>query len=137
VTLELPSTTTRLGRALHVGSALGALLLLAALRVPMCPVAIVTGYPCPGCGLTRATMALLHGDLHEAMHLHPLAPVVSPLVGGFLAYAVLAYVVVGRWPAVQGPAAARMAAAGIALWVVMFAVWIARFLGAFGGPVAV
>jgi hypothetical protein len=133
----IPSTKTRLGRALRVGATLGSLLVLVALRVPMCPVAIVTGHPCPGCGLTRATLALLHGDLHEAMHLHPLAPVVSPLIGGFLAYAALAYVVVGRWPAVRGPGATRMAVAGIALWVVMFAVWIARFLGAFGGPVAV
>jgi hypothetical protein len=137
VTLEPPSTTTRLGRALRVASALGALALLVVLRVPMCPIAIVTGHPCPGCGLTRATLALLHSDFHEAMRLHPLSPVVSPLIAGFLAYAALSYVIVGRWPGVRGPAAARVAAAGIALWALLFAVWLARFLGAFGGPVAV
>jgi hypothetical protein len=103
----------------------------------MCPIAIVTGHPCPGCGLSRATFALLHGDLHEAMRLHPLAPLVSPLFGGFLAYGALAYVVVGRWPGTRGRAAARVAAAGIALWALLLAVWVARFLGAFGGPVAV
>jgi hypothetical protein len=131
------SATTRCGRALRVGAAFGVLLLLVTMRVPMCPIAIVTGHPCPGCGLTRATMALLDGDLQEAMRLHPLAPLVSPLVAGVVAWGAIAYVVVGRWPAMRGRAAARMAAAGIALWVVLFAVWIARFLGAFGGPVAV
>jgi hypothetical protein len=99
--------------------------------------AALTGHPCPGCGLTRATVALLRGHWAEAVHLHPLAPLVSPLLGGFLVYATVRYVREGRWPATGGKAAGRMAAAGIALWVLLTVVWLARFLGAFGGPVAV
>jgi hypothetical protein len=43
------------------------------------------------------------------------------------------YVREGRWPALGG----RMAAAGTALWALLVGVWIARFFGAFGGPVPV
>lgn len=34
----------------------------------------LTGLPCPGCGMTRAVSALLHGDWHTAMLYHPLSP---------------------------------------------------------------
>lgn len=32
----------------------------------VCPVCYVTGIPCPGCGITRAFLALLRGDMAEA-----------------------------------------------------------------------
>ncbi len=99
--------------------------------------AAITRRPCPGCGLTRATLALLHGHLDEAMRFHPLAPVLVPLVAGFFAYGAIAYVRLGRWPATSGKAAGRMAGAVIVLWVLLLGVWIARFFGAFGGPVGV
>jgi hypothetical protein len=103
----------------------------------LCPMAAVTGHPCPGCGLTRATLALLGGHVSEAVALHPLSPLVSPLLVGFLAYGGVVYVRRGRWPATEGRAGTRVAGAGVALWVLLLAVWIARFYGAFGGPVAV
>jgi hypothetical protein len=99
--------------------------------------AALTHHPCPGCGLTRATVALLGGHLGEAVRLHPLAPLISPVLGGFLAYGVVCYVREGRWPATEGKAAGRMAAAGLVLWVLLMVVWLVRFHGAFGGPVAV
>ncbi|MBV8529161.1 MAG: DUF2752 domain-containing protein [Candidatus Dormibacteraeota bacterium] len=37
-------------------------------RLPMCPVKLVTGLDCPGCGGLRLTHDLLHGDLRAAMH---------------------------------------------------------------------
>jgi hypothetical protein len=40
-----------------------------------CPFLHVTGIPCPGCGLTRATYFLLHGDFRTAMRFHAFAPV--------------------------------------------------------------
>ncbi len=116
---------------------MGVFALLVRMGAPVCPMAALTGRPCPGCGLTRATLALLHGHLVEGLRFHPLAPLVSPLIGGFLLYGVVQYVRVGQWPATGGKAAVRVAAAGIALWVLLMVVWVARFYGAFGGPVAV
>jgi hypothetical protein len=39
-----------------------------------CPFKVLTGLPCPGCGLTRSSVALLHGDLSTAVYFHPLGP---------------------------------------------------------------
>ncbi|WP_395752875.1 DUF2752 domain-containing protein [Prosthecobacter sp.] len=42
-----------------------------------CTFAEATGLPCPGCGLTRATSALFHGEWRASWQFHPFA-------GGFL-----------------------------------------------------
>ncbi len=34
---------------------------------PQCPVKLLTGYSCPGCGVQRAFHALLHGNLGQAL----------------------------------------------------------------------
>jgi hypothetical protein len=39
-----------------------------------CPILHVFGIPCPGCGLTRASLFLFHGDWHQAMVFHAFAP---------------------------------------------------------------
>jgi hypothetical protein len=65
---------------------------IVALRLPFCPMASVLGVPCPGCGLTRATLALAHGDLKHALELHPLVLVLAPLFIGALASAAIGYV---------------------------------------------
>ena len=36
----------------------------------------VTGLPCPGCGLTRSFVSLGHGHLRDALHWHPLGPII-------------------------------------------------------------
>jgi hypothetical protein len=38
-----------------------------------CLFAEITGLPCPGCGLTRATSSLLHGDWRASWQYHPFA----------------------------------------------------------------
>lgn len=37
-----------------------------------CPVVIITGFPCPACGLTRAFTFFLTGQFQRAFHMHPL-----------------------------------------------------------------
>jgi hypothetical protein len=36
----------------------------------ICPLRALTGFPCPGCGLTRAFLALGHGDIGAAVAFH-------------------------------------------------------------------
>lgn len=108
-----------------------------AFDVPLCPFAILTRHPCPGCGLTRGTLALLHGHLGEALRFHPLVPVVTPLVALVLAWNAVSYVRHGRWSAAEGVQGRWITTAAAMLGVLMVAVWVARFLGALGGPVPV
>ncbi|MFZ5890072.1 MAG: DUF2752 domain-containing protein [Myxococcota bacterium] len=107
---------------------------------PLCPTAALFGVPCPGCGLTRATLALLRGDVHAALHLHPLVFVLTPLFVALLASALWSYVrgpnASERAPRVRwsSPWISRIAWLLLALTL---GVWVARFFGAFGGPVPV
>lgn len=38
----------------------------------LCVFRLVTGFPCPGCGMTRALVSLLRGDIPAALGFHPL-----------------------------------------------------------------
>ena len=51
-------------------------ILLTLFRFPgwPCPVFHALGIPCPGCGMTRATLFLLHGQWREALTMHAFAP---------------------------------------------------------------
>src|SRR5262249_17264722 len=42
---------------------------------PVCPLYSMTGFACPGCGLTRGFHALFHADLATALHFNVLIPV--------------------------------------------------------------
>ena len=108
---------------------------------PVCPTALFLGIPCPGCGLTRATLALLCGDLGTALHFHPLVFVLAPLFTAALATALLDYV---RGGASTAPARVTewfskrtRYGAALVLFVALVGVWGARFAGYFGGPVPV
>ena len=124
--------TTAAGRAARVGLftlAVGGLLLSGA---PLCPVAYLSGYPCPGCGLTRAGLCLLRGDVRAAVALSPLSVLVVPFVIAMLARTFALYLrgrsqLPPRW----------LTRSAIVLWVALLVVWILRFTGLFGGPVAV
>ncbi len=42
--------------------------------LPPCPLLKITGFACPGCGLTRGFHALFHGDLFTALDFNALVP---------------------------------------------------------------
>lgn len=42
------------------------------LKIPNCPVKLLTGYPCPGCGMTRAGFSILKLDFKSAFEYNPL-----------------------------------------------------------------
>lgn len=51
-------------------------------KLPPCYVHLLTGFYCPGCGGTRAILALLGGHPLRSFLLHPLVPYTA-LVGGW------------------------------------------------------
>src|SRR6185436_20099675 len=108
---------------------------------PVCPTALFLGIPCPGCGLTRATLALLRGDFGNALRLHPLVFVLSPLFAFALGSALVDYVRggPGRVPERLTTWFSERTRYGAAwgLFVIALGVWGARFAGYFGGPVPV
>jgi hypothetical protein len=134
---KLLSKSRPTGRAIRLALIAAVLGAAVVLGVPLCPFAIVTRVPCPGCGLTRATLALLHGHLHEAMRFHPLAVVVSPVILGAFSYNAFSYVTQGRWTAAEASQGRWVTLFAIVVGTAMLGVWIARFFGAFGGPVPV
>ena len=48
-----------------------------------CPVVIVSGFPCPGCGITRATVCLLAGRWPQAWQLNPVIYAVAMTAAWF------------------------------------------------------
>jgi hypothetical protein len=81
MTLAAPPSapSSRYGRPL--GLLAGAVLLAPTLLRPgahgpvLCPLRRVTGVWCPTCGMTRAVAWMAHGNLHQSVRYHPLAPV--------------------------------------------------------------
>jgi hypothetical protein len=80
---------------------------------PGCPFRSTTGIDCPFCGMTRATVALGEGHWHDALALHPLAPIVLIGLG-----AVLAIIALGRADVlVHGRRPLLLLAAIAVLWI--------------------
>ena len=56
---------------------------------PVCAVRGITGWWCPGCGLTRAAHHLMHGDIGQAFGYNALVvPIVALLVLTWIAWLV-------------------------------------------------
>jgi hypothetical protein len=126
-----------LKRAALAGLVIGSIATLAALDFPVCLTAGVLGLPCPGCGLTRATLAALHGRFEEAFRLHPLFLPVAPIYAYFVGSLAYRYVLGSR--AKPPSRIADQVVTGMALTAIalLTGVWVARFFGAFGGPAPV
>lgn len=123
-------------RALAIAAfaALGALVLFDVLPW-RCPVAWALGVPCPTCGLTRAVRLAMHGDLGASMRTFPPAPLALAALAPTAAMELVTFVRTGAF----GPYRGRrlLHALILASAVVVFVVWLARFFGALGGPVAI
>jgi hypothetical protein len=118
--------------------------LLAAALVPvgwleaaplLCPFRLLTGLPCPGCGLTRSVVALAHADLTAAVHLHPLGPALVGLLGAvvlceaFRRWAPREWELWARVLSTRLGAPARLARGDAWLWIAggaLVAVWLLR-----------
>ena len=122
----------RAGLAL-CGAAIGIAMLFSPIK--LCLMALVLRIPCPGCGMTRATVALLHANVAQAFALHPLAPLVVPFAAGIVAAQTMSYVRTGAaFGTGRFPRWVELTVAALAILLV--AVWSARFVGYFGGPVS-
>lgn len=108
---------------------------------PLCPMASSFGVPCPGCGLTRATLALLHGDVHAALHFHPLVWLLTPLFVLFTGSGLVElFRAPEREPWRASPIRWRGRAFNLLAALVLtltLGVWVSRFVGYFGGPAPV
>jgi hypothetical protein len=49
-----------------------------------CPIRFVTGISCPGCGMTRAVLSVLHFNFKDAFYYHPLFFLAPVMYGLFL-----------------------------------------------------
>jgi hypothetical protein len=134
----VPPARARFARGLGVL----ALWVLAALPVMLgwqrCAFAVLLHRPCPGCGMTRAIRLLQAGDVPASLRMHPLA------VPVLIASALIAFSTVWTTLEVGTPLdfyRRRTGRAGLVLavvaYVAMVLLWGFRWLGFFGGPVAV
>ncbi len=55
----------------------------------LCQFRVIFGMPCPGCGMTRAFLSVLHGQWQQAFFYHPLWPLVILLAGLYFVSIVL------------------------------------------------
>ena len=89
-----------------------------------CPVKLVTGVPCPTCGITRATRLALQGDFAAATRMHPLVWLAVPVVALFVSAELVGFARTGTF------GASRRIPYGDALMLgtsaLLFTLWLAR-----------
>jgi hypothetical protein len=130
------AVSPKLKRLGYLAMIAGGVALLVLLEAPLCPFAALSHRPCPACGMTRATMALLSLDPARALSLHPLVLVAAPLFAVATFLGAKSFVTEGE-VRFSRSFARFFGPAFVVLMLAMIAIWIARFQGAFGGPVAV
>lgn len=62
---------------------------------PVCPLFAMTGFACPGCGLTRGFHALFHGDVSTALGFNAMLPLWT-FIFAYLFAALFFVAVLGR-----------------------------------------
>ncbi len=107
---------------LHVGFS------LAGVTLWTCPIRAATGIPCPGCGLTRASLEVLRGDFSASVQTHAFAPLVLTVLLTMLA----ALLLPAKWRDVLiGTVRTLEMRFGFTAWALtlIFIYWAIRLLG--------
>ena len=94
----------------------------------LCPFRLMFGFSCPGCGLTRASLAMFQGDWSRMWSLHPLAPVLFPLLGIVLGNLFLQALGITKTDLLNY----IPNSVGIVFLVVLLGLWIVRLTGFYG-----
>lgn len=112
---------------LLIGLAIGAAWLLGnylgIIRFTTCPMKNITGLPCPSCGVTRASMKILHGDIWQGICLNPNCLLLFTFI---IAFPVIFYLRHSSRPDIYGKINKKMST----LWFVIpfacveIAIWI-------------
>ena len=115
----------------------GFVYLLSSAHVP-CGFARIFHTPCPGCGSTRAMLALASGDLHAFVRYNPMAPFMTLLIVVLAVQAFTSLLATGTFRRVgDGGVGTLVSRGAIVIATIEFAIWVARFGGFLGGPVPV
>lgn len=123
--------------AIFVGVLGGITYLLASAGIP-CGFARMFHVPCPGCGSTRAMLALATGDLHGLVRFNPLAPFMTALIVALALQALASVLATGTFRRVGDGAIGTLVSRGVMVVAALeVLVWVARFGGFLGGPVPV
>lgn len=99
--------------------AIAALCAFAFLAFYHCPIKLLTGVDCPGCGMTRAFMCIILGDPAAAYYYNPLAPAL------FVQLAVLLYFQSVAKKQIPQGVIITLATVNAAL---LFAVWLIKII---------
>lgn len=123
--------------AIFVCALAAGVFVLASAHVP-CGFASMFHVPCPGCGSTRAMLALASGDLAGLLRYNPLAPVMSALLAALALQALWSVLATGTFRRVGHGAVGSAVSFGLAAVAALeVAIWCARFGGLLGGLVPV
>ncbi len=128
-----PATGVTAKKVAQVAVPLAILGLLIASDLLLCPIKLFFGFPCPGCGMTRATFALMHGHVLEALRLHPLVWLITPLVSWTLLRVTLVSAGVLS-PRSFDPMDRLPKWFWWASMALLLGVWVIRLAGGLGGP---
>ncbi len=129
---EPPRPKTTPMKVLKAFVPLGIFVALVLSDIPVCPTKNFFGIPCPGCGLTRATEALVVGDLLTMLRMHPLAPIITPLaVWGLIRTTLVSAGLISGLS--KDPAGKIPKWFWATLGVALIGLWLARMFGYLGG----
>lgn len=79
-----------------------------------CPLVILTGFPCPGCGITRSLFYLVTGRVAESIHMQPL---------GIVAVGIFLYFVWNRYIIGRNPKGLKVIIGAALVLLIAFYIW--------------